>query len=120
MGRVTSGETATRRRPGDIAATIVLLIVHAALAVITYFVVGLSAMGTDSCSYRACGDQRWAGVGVESSLWGGLVLVVADLAISIAWMGKGRRTWFVPLLFCIAQVGLAVAGFALVSLAGPV
>jgi hypothetical protein len=119
MGRVTSGET-TDRRLVDIAATIVLLIGHVVLAFFAFLVVGLSVMGTDPCGYVQCGDQRWAGVGVETAMFGGLVLVVADLVVSTMRMARGRLAWFVPVIFCVAQVGLGIAGFAIVSLAGPV
>ena len=120
MDGVTSQGTRARQRPVDMAATIALLIGHGVVAVLTYLVVGLSVMSTDSCSYRACGSQVWAEVGVQGVLFGGIVLVVADLVICIRRMSKGRRAWFVPLLFYLAQVALAAAGWGMVSLAGPV
>ena len=77
-------------------------------------------MGTDPCGYVQCGNQEWANVGVLTAMIGGVVLVVVDLVVSIVRMAKGKPAWFVPVIFCVVQVGLGVAGFALVSLAGPV
>jgi hypothetical protein len=57
---------------------------------------------------------------VTSEETGGFFLVIADLVVSIGRMAKGKLAWFVPLLFCVAQVGLGAAGFGIVSLAGPV
>jgi hypothetical protein len=114
---VTSEDTVARR-PVDIAATIVLLIGHA-LALFTYLAVGLSVMGTDPCGAVQCGDQHWVQVSVLTAMIGGLILVIADLIVSAARMAKGRLAWFVPALFCVAQVGVGAAGWAIVSQAGP-
>jgi hypothetical protein len=78
---VTSEGTVARRRPVDIAATIVLLIGHAALALFTYLAAGLVVMGTDPCGYMRCGDQQWAEVGVLTAMIGGLNLGAAGWAI---------------------------------------
>jgi hypothetical protein len=81
FGLVTSEGTVARRRPVDIAATIVLLIGHAALALFTYLAAGLVVMGTDPCGYMRCGDQQWAEVGVLTAMIGGLNLGAAGWAI---------------------------------------
>jgi hypothetical protein len=46
----------TRGRPADIAATLVLLIVHGALFLATIVLLGLLVMGTDPCGSVKCGD----------------------------------------------------------------
>jgi uncharacterized membrane protein YhaH (DUF805 family) len=77
-------------------------------------------MGTDPCGYERRGDEQWAEVGVLTAMIGWLILIIADLIVSARRMAKGRLAWFVPVLFCVAQVGLGAAGWAIVSRAGPV
>lgn len=106
-------------RSADIAATILLLLLHAALAFLGALGVGLSVMGLDPCGYVACGDERWATVGVAVAFVGGIVLVGADLVVCVRRLAGGRRAWFVAVLFTLGQVAVVAAGLGLVAAAGP-
>ena len=48
-----------RSQATDIAATLVLLIVHGFLFGATVVLLGLLVMGTDPCGYVKCGDPAW-------------------------------------------------------------
>lgn len=108
------------RRGLDVAATTALLGVHGALAFCTALWVGLSVMILDPCGYVACGDERWAAVGVRVAYVGALVLVLADLVLSLWRLVAAKRSWFIPVIFILAQLATAAVGFALVRAAGPV
>lgn len=107
-------------RGADVIVTGGLLIAHAVLAFLCVLAVSAFVMGLDPCGYVQCGDERWAGVGVRIALIGALVLVPADVGVSMWRLTAGRHAWFVPLLFCLAQIGTAAIGLAFVSAAGPV
>ena len=117
---MSSQETASRHRPLDITATILLLIGHAVLQTAIAFFVALAVMGTDPCGYVKCGDQKWAWIGPEIAHYGGWILVIADVAVSIFLIVKGRVAWFVPVGFAFAGIVLGVICRWIISLAGPV
>lgn len=117
---MVNGFLQTHSRAVDISAAVVALVAHAALAVLSVGWIALSVMTLDPCAYVECGDERWAWVGIRTAQIGGGVLVLADLVITGWRLTTGRRAWFVPILFCIAQIVLAAIGFEFMSAAGPV
>jgi hypothetical protein len=108
------------RRTADIAVTILLLVVHGVLAVTTVGLLGLLVMGTDSCAYQNCGDPAWLDRAMWLGILGGGAVGVADLLISAYRLSRQKLAFFVPVIGCLAQVGLAIGAAAMESLAGPV
>ncbi len=111
---------ASRRQIGEVLATVVLVIVHFGLYGATFVVLGLLAMGTDSCGYQKCGDPAWLDRAMHLASWAGGALVLADLALTLFQLVRKRVAWVVPLIGCIAQIALAFGAGAMETLAGPV
>lgn len=109
-----------RSRPADVVATVVLLIVHGFLLAATYVLLGLFVMGTDPCGAVKCGDPAWIDRAMMLGVWGGAAVLVADVAVAVALLIRRRRAFFVPIVGCLAQVGLAIGAAAIETLAGPV
>jgi hypothetical protein len=108
------------RQLADVLGTIVFLIAHFGLFTATFVMLGLMVMITDSCGYQKCGDPVWLDRAMNLSLWGGGVILFADVVIMVIRLVRQRVAWFVPLIGCIAQLALAFGAAAMESLAGPV
>ncbi len=109
-----------RSQPANIAATIVLLIVHLFLLGATVALLGLLVMGTDACGAVKCGDPAWMDRAMKVGIWAGAAIFVADIVVAVYLLVRRKMAFFVPIIGCVAQVGLAIAAAAMESLAGPV
>jgi hypothetical protein len=110
----------TRSRPADIAATLVLLTVHGFLFAATVALLGLLVMGTDACGAVKCGDPAWIDRGMKLGIWAGAAILIVDFAVAMYLLMQRKMAVFVPIIGCVAQVGLAIGAAAMESLAGPV
>lgn len=109
-----------RGRPADVAATLVLLIVHGALFGVTIVLLGLFVMVTDPCGSVKCGDPAWIDRATTLGIWGGAAVLVADVVVAVYLLMRRRRAFFVPIIGCAAQVALGIGAAAMEWLAGPV
>ncbi len=109
-----------RSRRADVAATVVLLIVHGFLLGATVVLLGLLVMVTDPCGSVKCGDPAWIDRAMMLGIWGGTAILIADLAVSVYLLIRRRTAFFVPIIGCVAQVALAVGAAAMEWMAGPV
>jgi hypothetical protein len=110
----------TRTHPANIAATVVLLIVHGFLLAATVVLLGLLVMVTDPCGAVKCGDPAWIDRAMMLGIWGGAAVLVTDVAVAVVLVVRRRTAFFVPIIGCVAQVGLTIGAAAMESLAGPV
>ncbi|OBK51507.1 hypothetical protein [Mycobacterium sp. 1081908.1] len=110
----------TRSRPANVAATVVLLIVHGFLLAATYVLLGLFVMGTDPCGTVKCGDPAWIDRAMILGIWGGAAVLVADIAVAVFLLIRRRTAFFVPIIGCVAQIALTIGAAAMETLAGPV
>jgi hypothetical protein len=110
----------TRSRPADIAATLVLLTVHVFLLAATVALLALLVMGTDSCGAVKCGDPAWIDRAMLLGIWAGAAILIADFVVAVYLLMRRKVAFFVPIIGCVAQVGLAIGAAAMESLAGPV
>jgi hypothetical protein len=109
-----------RGRPANVAATLVLLLVHGFLLAATVVLLGLGVMGTDACGSVKCGDPAWIDRAMMLGVWGGAAVLVADVAVAVFLLVRRRTAFFVPIIGCLAQVALAVGAAAMEWQAGPV
>jgi hypothetical protein len=109
-----------RSNPANIAATLVLLIVHGFLLGATVVLLGLLVMGTDSCGSVKCGDPAWVDRAMMLGVWGGAAVLITDFAVAVFLLVRRRTAFFVPIIGCLTQVGLTIGAAAMESLAGPV
>ncbi|MCT7659594.1 hypothetical protein [Mycobacterium deserti] len=108
------------RSPGDGVGAVLLLFVHAGLALFLLFLnIGI-AMSTDSCGYVECGNEDWILVAMFLGTWVNGAFLLFDIVIAIVFMAKRRRAVMVPAIGCAAHVALIGGAFAVASLAGPV
>lgn len=112
--------SARRRRPADIVATVVLLIFHGFLLAATVVLLGLLVMGTDPCGAVKCGDPAWIDRAMLLGVWGGAAVLVADVAVAVFLLIRRRTAFVVPIIGCVAQVGLTIGAAAMEWMAGPV
>jgi hypothetical protein len=110
----------TRNRPADIAATLVLLLVHGFLLGATVVVLGLLVMGTDPCGSVKCGDPAWIDRAMWVGIWGGAAVLVVDSVVALYFLVRRRTAFFIPIIGCAVQVGLAIGAAAMEWQAGPV
>jgi hypothetical protein len=110
----------TRSRPGDIAATLVLLAVHGFLFAATVALLGLLVMGADACGAVKCGDPAWVDRAMMLGIWAGAAVLIADVVVAGYLLMRHKVAFFVPIVGCVAQVGLTIGAAAMESLAGPV
>jgi hypothetical protein len=110
----------TPNRPANIAATIVLLIVHAFLLGATVVLLGLFVMATDPCGSVKCGDPAWIDRAMKLGIWAGAAVFVLDFAVAAYLLVRRKVAFFVPIIGCVTQIGLAIGAAAMESLAGPV
>jgi hypothetical protein len=109
-----------RSRPADIAATLVLLIVHGALFGATIVLLGLLVMGTDPCGAVKCGDPAWIDRAMRLGIWGGAAILLADFVVAIYLLIRHRVAFYVPIIGCVGQLALGIGAAAMELLAGPV
>ena len=109
-----------RSRPADLAATLVLLILHGCLLGATFGLLGLLVMATDPCGSVKCGDPAWIDRAITLATWGGGAVLLLDLVVAVYLLVRRRRAFFVPIIGCVAQAGLAVGAVAMELQAGPV
>ena len=109
-----------RSHTADIAGTVVLLFVHAFLFAATIALLGLLVMGTDPCGYVKCGDPAWIDRAMWLGIWAGGAVLIADFVVAVYLLVRRKVAFFVPIIGCVAQVGLAIGAAAMESLAGPV
>lgn len=109
-----------RSRPADLAATLVLLVLHGFLYGATFGVLGLMVMTTDPCGSVKCGDAAWIDRAMTLATWAGGVVLLLDAVIAGYLLIRRRRAFFVPIIGCVAQAGLAVGAVAMELQAGPV
>ena len=114
-----AGAAPTRLRGLDLALAIPLLAVHAMIVMGTLMMVGFAAMGLDPCSYRACGDPRWADMGLSIVAISAAALPVADVILVIVQSARRRRAWPIPLVFCAVHLIVGAVCFALMLASGP-
>jgi hypothetical protein len=110
----------TRSRPADIAATLVLLIVHGALFGATIVLLGLFVMTTDPCGSVKCGDPAWVDRAMTLGIWGGAAVLIADFVVAVYLLVRQKVAFFVPIIGCVVQVALGIGAAVMESLAGPV
>ncbi|CAJ1587578.1 hypothetical protein [[Mycobacterium] wendilense] len=103
----------------DAAVAFPLLVVHVIVAVGGAGAVMLSGSGLDPCSYRPCGDPRWADLALDTVLVTAVALPVIDLLLIVVQLVRGRPAWPVPVVLCIVQVVVAVVCLVLVAQSGP-
>lgn len=101
-------------------ATVVLLCVHAGFALYTAFTSLFLVMATDACAYQACGDERWVTRAIYLAIGGGAVTLVVDVVVATVLLANRRIAFYVPLLGCSAQIGVALAVLRMAALAGPI
>lgn len=109
-----NNENRQTRHRADIAATIVLLIVHGVLACGTALAL-LGAVSNEACAYLQCGGQSWLtqafGVGVLASG----MSIRPDLAVAVLQIVRRKLAVVVPAIGCIAQVALGFATYTIIS-----
>jgi hypothetical protein len=109
-----------RGQPANIAATLVLLIVHGFLFTATIGLLGLLVMGTDPCGAVKCGDPAWIDRAMTLGIWAGAAVLMTDFVVAVYLLIRRKTAFYVPVIGCVAQVGLAIGAAAMESLAGPV
>jgi hypothetical protein len=120
LGAAASGNRRGQSgRAADVIATIVLLVVHGFLFMATMTLLGLLVMATDSCGYQACGDPAWIDRAIELGFWAGIAIFIVSLGFTIFRLVRQRVAFFVPLIGCVAQLGLAIGAAAMEWQAGP-
>ena len=115
MIAVATVQDPARRSTADLLATILLLIGHLALIVVTVAAVVIVEVRVDACGPYAssCGRDAWGWLDetVGVVLVGSALLFVVDLVLAIRRMASRRRAFHIPLLCCAVQVMLIVATF---------
>jgi hypothetical protein len=110
----------TRSQLANIAATVVLLIVHGFLLGATVALLGIFVMATDPCGSVKCGDPAWIDMAMNLGIWGSAAIFFLDVVIAVYLLTRRKAALVVPIIGCIVQVGLAIGAAAMESLAGPV
>jgi hypothetical protein len=109
-----------RSQAADIAATIVLLMVHAFLFGATIVLLSLLVMGTDPCGSVKCGDPAWIDRAMTLGIWAGGAVAITDLVVAVYRLVRGKVAFFIPIIGCVAQVALGIGAAVMESQAGPV
>jgi Family of unknown function (DUF6264) len=109
-----------RSRTADVAATLVLLILHGCFLAATIVLLGLLVMITDSCGSRKCGDPAWIDRAMTLGTWGGAAILLADFVVAVYLLLRRKLAFYVPIVGCVAQVALAATAVAMELQAGPV
>ncbi len=106
-------------RVGDVAATVVLLVVHAFLFGTTVVLLSLLVMATDPCGSVPCGDPAWIDRGMSLGIFAGGAVGVADLLVAGYRVARRKVAFFVPVIGCVAQLALGIGATAMEWRAGP-
>ncbi len=114
------GATTDRSRTTQIAATLILLVVHAGLFGATFALLGLLVMSTDPCGSVTCGDPAWIDRAMGLASWGGGAVLLVDFVVAGYLLVQRRRAFVAPIVGSVAQVTLAIAAVAMELRAGPV
>ncbi len=109
-----------RSQPANIAATVVLLIVHGFLLGATVVLLGLLVMVTDPCGSVKCGDPAWIDRAMKLGVWAGAAIFFIDVVTAGYLLIRRKSAFFVPIIGCVTQAGLAVGAAAMEWQAGPV
>jgi hypothetical protein len=67
-----------------------------------------------------CGDPAWVVRAMKLGIWAGAAILIADFVIAVYLLVRRKVAFFVPIVGCVAQVGLAIGAAAMESLAWPV
>jgi len=110
----------TRSQSANIAATLVLLIVHGLLLGAAVVLLGLLVMVTDPCGSVQCGDPAWIDRAVKLGIWAGAAIFFIDFVVAGYLLIRRKSAFFVPIIGCVAQVGLAIGAAAMEWQAGAV
>ncbi len=116
----TDNRRGKRSQASDIAATLVLLMVHGLLLGTTVVLLGLLVMVTDPCGSVKCGDPAWIDRAMRLGIWGGAAILIADFVVAVYLLARRRVAFFVPIIGCVAQLALGIGAAAMEWLAGPV
>jgi hypothetical protein len=103
------------RRSGDALIACLLLLLAPLLMYITWFVVGLRAMGIGACAFEGCGHLAWLDRVMAVLIWGGVAALLAAAVWTRMRYVRHQDVWFVPLIGYAVQVGLAVACWAMIA-----
>jgi hypothetical protein len=57
---------------------------------------------------------------MKLGIWAGAATFVVDFVVAVYLLTRRKVAFFVPIIGCAAQVGLAIGAAAMESLAGPV
>jgi hypothetical protein len=116
LARYANQNRQSRRRI-DITTTVVLLVVHGAMAGATALA-PFGAVQKDACAYLQCGDQAWFSQAFGVAVLGSGLLFVADLAVVLLRMSRRKLAVVVPIIGCVAQVALGFATYTMITEAG--
>jgi hypothetical protein len=67
-----------------------------------------------------CGDPAWIDRATKLGIWAGTAILIADFVVALYLLVRRKVAFFVPIIGCVAQVGLAVGAAAMEWQAGPV
>jgi hypothetical protein len=116
----TDNRRSQRSQASDIAATLVLLMVHGLLLGATGVLLGLLVMVTDPCGSVQCGDPAWIDRAMRLGIWAGAAILIADFVVAVYLLARRRVAFLVPIIGCVAQLALGIGAAAMEWLAGPV
>ncbi|WP_232715947.1 hypothetical protein [Gordonia metallireducens] len=105
---------------GDLAASVLLWVLHVPLALLTFVVAAFTAFVTDPCGYEPCGDPRWTQVADGTAIITAIVLWTGSLALGIRRLRRRDRAWPVAAWACALQLLMIPIVIATGNQAGPV
>lgn len=112
-------DTSRPTQVADRIASTLLMCVHIGLAALMGFVAPFLVMGTDPCAYVACGDEQWVVRAVHLAWFGGAFAVIVDVAVTVTLLSKRRVAFYVPIVGCLAQLGIGWLVLHMASWSGP-
>ncbi|WP_396908220.1 hypothetical protein [Mycolicibacterium sp.] len=122
-GRDTDGEQARalsrRVRIADVTGCVVLFLVQAGLGLVALLSFMAFPMSTDSCAYRACGDEKWIGYAMWTAV-ASLVPAAVFFCVGYVRLTDKRIGFWWLLIGVLAQGGILAAAWRMAVLAGPV
>jgi hypothetical protein len=117
---VPTDNATDRSRTAQVAATLILLVVHAGLFGVTFALLGLLVMSTDPCGSVKCGDPAWIDRAMGLATWGGGAVLLVDFVVAGYLLVQRRKAFVAPIIGSVTQVALAAAAVAMELQAGPV